>query len=417
MSDQQELNRDTHFSRRKALKLFGLGAGAALLAGTLKNSTGSDEKGPPIFGSEAKDHPEYNVYSYKGVQVWETDFGDPARWVDASGRLGEVVLDKTVEKFAVRVDTQPSDLAEVSTTTAIPEDVVTTENLSSRGIEIISSPNVDFFIREGAFTEGGLLADYQAENNHRISIVLVDSPMLFTDAFADARYDSLRPLINDHFGSAQEQLQYMRDRALSNLKNLRNKISDADRSLRTVQINSITVKDMIQFGLYEGVAGYQIPQGSERGLPDRSVIFLAVGKRPAQLDFIVGDRTSGDWQYDISSMDPHETYGLKTPLEIRAGDSYPNPNMFKLTGDMSGIYAAVEPDTKTLGFVARHELGHDYKWTLHPSGIRAQDDHEGQTDIWALECIKAAHARYVQGDDSGYALVFRDRSTGEVVVT
>lgn len=78
---------------------------------------------------------------------------------------------------------------------SLPDDVVSEQDLSEKGIKIIQPDNTHLYIRESAFMQGGPLETFNI-GKRNLTIVLVDGPTPTEQFMKDARYDSVRQWVH-----------------------------------------------------------------------------------------------------------------------------------------------------------------------------------------------------------------------------
>ncbi len=279
-------------SRRNLLKGIISGfiltaAGVGLRSRDRNTSTNSTQNQTPSL-TETQPSPEVLSFNQDGIKVWFRE-GIPTRWEDQSSQ-GEFDTEKLLEakrqgeedgdhKVAqvVRVTSSratrtPTPEVEIATEgiKRLPENIVEVKELSERGIEILDSQNVGFHIRQSAFEEGGLMAQYQRGGDRRLKILITDKPTILQETFRDERYDSARDVIQKALPTVADADMFLQAHWQSG--------NDVQRQLREQSLHLITQNEIANWGLM-GITGYSIKAGLEQGSTDTDYLFLAIGKK------------------------------------------------------------------------------------------------------------------------------------------
>ncbi len=385
------------------------------------------------------------IFETGGITVWGGNRSNvPRRWRDYLGNNGHFSLNQLLRQnenameegemniaSVTRVETRPqpekdqikNDKPKIE---RLPDDILTPEELRVRGLSIIGSGKVDLYIRRGAFEKEALLEDYGVGEGQKLMIILTDAATLTYRAFQDARYDSVRTLIEKVFGG--ENAKYGFDIVAQRreiIKGLLNK--EAFQPYREIlkieeaALAAISEQESVILGLNTATSGYYLPPGHEQGLDNSAVIFLAVGNIPSSLSFLATKT------YPVENMFVSMLYNLDLAASLRLPpqeglkrqQSYPNPDDFRaITEDEKRGY--MKPPAfvnRTVGFRLRHEAGHNMR-ILHPTGDNAADWSETETDLLAMKTVREATERLTESrDDSGYYFAFVDKEKNEIVFT
>ena len=122
----------------------------------------------------------------------------------------------------------------------LPKDVLTDEQLSTKGIKIIQGNYTQFFIRQNAFEKDGIFTSLN-DGTRNITFILVDSFGLFQEAVPEKRYDSVRDL-----------LPKLPDQALQEAKakmilKARTRVEEQGRQLKDKEIAGYDISSLDQY--------------------------------------------------------------------------------------------------------------------------------------------------------------------------
>jgi hypothetical protein len=452
-SDSNSQPVSSGMKRREFLKVGGiLAAGLALLklGVGLRNSEGSDSSttvtptSTPENRSEIQ--PDEIMFTYNGIQVWGERVENtriPTRWQDSQGNSGtfdreallalnQQAITNNETRFLTpqRVQQERSsptlNQSERPLITDLPEDIVSHEELSARGIEVIASPKRSLTFRQSMFEQGGILDFHQQANDQRLKIVLVDNPTLSRYAFEDTRYDSVREIIDDIFLeenllSPEQIRQHYRESFEAHMRS--SSFGRDEIAAKAEAIVTLTDQEIIDWGIYpHSVGGLHQQQGHRESLTDTCAIFMPMGDRPRNVDFLVVKTQPQENQFSVSvvTIDTSVDLGLSPSKALSSNQSYPEPAQFELTDSESTLLAGVNPETTTPGFVLRHELFHHRRHYLESTNAEVEGsvDSESQTDIDARNSIEEAFThQQATGSDSKYAVILSSIDNGYHVIT
>ena len=422
-----------NISRRDFLKL----AGAGLVTFLLKGARVDPEKiGIPKSNNEGKGeaiNTESIYFEERGVMVWGDSKGKPLRWRDANGRGGK--FNQETMKRIIDGEQQVSgtivatlDQNENETVEAgdkidrLPEDIVSTETLRERGVEVVQIGRFRLHIRESAFNPGNALENYM-NNQERLLILVTDRPSIsIKGSFVEPEFQQYGAIIE-----ALLTIYEPRETRRKMMENYENSpITSWKKDLLMSLWESMSDEEIVDQGLSPGVQdGYHMFKDriSEFGLLDNtSVILLALGGRPEKnYKYIKITRGQGRGGYLIS-LDQIKSTELginpKTGLSLDQNDL--DPSTLQLTdefkrqgpGKLYGKYRDTPP-----GFLVRHEMAHNWK-LFHRTGDSRFDHSESETDILAAQWLTDARQLLErQRDDSGYYFVLEDKQSVYLINT
>ncbi len=303
-------------------------------------------------------------------------------------------------------------------TKELPADVLSEEALTARGIRIIQSDQTQLFIRDGAFKKGELLADFNG-SGRKLTIVLVDGPVVSSAYMVDSKYDSVR----GYLSSLDAQIEVYRSEKVSMLnqalEEARKKLADsvaqgdsehADFLREVIGSYKTSIFRYTRTASVSEIAQEMESRNNEKGglyAPPRAdgtaVIFLAVGtsKNAETLDILV------DSEGRISVYQSTSLSGQDERPE--ASDTHPAPEDFVWDPDASADDPSSYPyRMQTPGQGLRHEFFHDQ--LIEVGGRNGNPNwSEYDTDMAAMQSIRQAHVRWVNSgftDNTGYSFVF-----------
>ena len=112
-----------------------------------------------------------------------------------SERMSEKIM-RDFRFFRFEFTPVPKDSSKHPTLSELPEDVLSEEELTGKGVKIIQADNTSLHIRKTAFEEGSLLSDFN-NTGKELTIVLVDGPTVSKIFMDNPKYDGVRHLIGD----------------------------------------------------------------------------------------------------------------------------------------------------------------------------------------------------------------------------
>lgn len=326
---------------------------------------------------------------------------------------------------------------------SIPEDAVSSEELQRRRVEVIQSPEVEFFIRKRAFGKGGVFENFTEGGDRNLKIVLLNSavvaaPFLEEERYADVRayLEDKRYLIGDKFLSP-DFISEFQDKQLKDLADLRNLLikqpANSDLMGKITNIKELvfrmenTSKEQLlklltelvctRTGLYipPYVPEYpylSYPQKSKEN-PNTSVIFLAVGDSvmpqeelkmyfdpSGELKFVVGKNT-------VQSAMPTEK------------DSMPDPERYRYNMDADELNPnSYAYSTRDVVIRVYHEGTHNRMIEQSIALGDLPDMSEYRTDTGAMRSIRSVSTKWRQSgytDHSDSSFGFRLKN-GKVII-
>lgn len=321
----------------------------------------------------------------------------------------------------------------------LPEDVLSEEELAVNGVKIIQAPNTSLHIRKQAFEEGGPLAELTGKGgSEKLTIVLVNGPVVAKGFMGDPRYDGVRNILPNSYGSVEEYRLKKIKEFKSDLESLRKKLARDPYALSLYSIlelksfiyayeNGIVTDNQLlerKWAEFEGCTGwYGTGLWENLGLKRYSnrTILIAVGQRESVSKQVVYFDSNG--QLSSRSIGPQLMNGSSGrsnyPDEYQ---SYPNPGNFAINPEASPD----NPNSYLYGFwrpgeILRHEIGHDMLIAQAANEGKKPDRSEYYTDVEAMRGIQEASVKWEESghtDNSGYYFVFSlpdDRGGGYIL--
>lgn len=360
--------------------------------------------------------------------------------------LGEVEVLEIIDNSSKEPVSKQQNLAEHPVLSELPSDVLTAEELKTKGIEVIQAKNTDLYIRKGAFELGEPLADY-AQGKHKMLIVLIDGPSVSPKFLDDSKYDQVRPILSQYLKNEKMGIdEYRREHVdLFNnqiseyrkkrdaLKNVDPKKSEAYEDFidsakidLTIYTNA-TDEDLTYEASLRGAGNYGGLYISPRQTTDnRAVVFLAVGgKYEISNKIAIMSNKKGELYPRVVTL--KDTSGKMQP---GSEQSFPDPKSFVRNTSASPSNPNSYPyGAQSIGLSLRHEFKHDELgegFFRHDRGNRfiksKEIDHEGfaraeresrseyATDEAAMGDIQRAWQTWVNSgykNDKLYHFVFR----------
>jgi len=311
----------------------------------------------------------------------------------------------------------------------LPKDVLSNEELQKRGVIIVQSPKTNLYIRESAFGENGPLADFNDAAQKKLTIVLIDGPIVSRGFIDDLNQPFVRLLLpstidvsgyrSKKIAFAEEQLKMGRTSTSTDdeLLWLKAQLYKYQKTLNDKEVAVETIlteqgqndTDMIGRHIYE----YDYERDSNdrqisSTLNKRTTIFLAVGENKSinQREVLGFDRNGKFINRPVW-----------TQLELydrgpQPKETYPNPSDIKL--NLNNPYGYLyEPNG--LGFTLEHEIGH------YRANLKGENS-EKNADTYAMDTISNAWKVWEKSgytDNSKYPFVFslRPEQGGGYILT
>jgi hypothetical protein len=433
----------------KALEATGISQAAAVIAAEEQ----PPQHKPPEAASAAPNETHLN-----GFRVFFDGEEMPTHYITPGGE--EVRLDrkklleakrnaiqnKEIEFVKIlpaeaKIDEPPSPSLEHPVLSEKPTNALSEEQLEKRGIKIVQSPHVEFFLRAPAFEEGGVFETFTEGGPRKLKIVLVDGPVAAAPFIQDKRYDEVRPYLEDRtylnkddflspefaqeFKKKQENLlaslRKQLEQAASNPEYTRSMIQAAKETL--YKLDNLGEEDLLKFlaekttsrsGLYippydpEKPHYFKYPEKS-RQEPGTAVLFIAAGEsvQPVEEVKMFFDE-NGKFQIK-SEANPYRRSFLPTEK-----DSMPDPGRYKPDIEANPM----DPNSYPYGAqdviaVIYHEGEHDAMIGAAVHKGEIPDTSEYQTDIRFIQRLHSVRRRWVDSgftDDSLSAFGFRLRN-------
>jgi len=343
----------------------------------------------------------------------------------------------------------------------LPEDVLSDEELSEKGVTIIQSDSVRLHIRKSAFEKDGPLARFNDGFMKKITIALIDGPAVSTDFMQAPKYDKIRGLApksdttkssieeyrKDQIKNAQEKINSLQqeinqqrnltdpdqntiENLFNNSLHLRARLFALEKNLLSPdQIKNekfLSSHNKFPRGNYttggwegSGIEGYYNP--ATGGFETRTfnfypnvTIFLPVEDVPETPRLVVYFSNDGSIKTLVTNpLKDWENFGIKP------NQSYPDPSDFE-------INPAASPDNPesypygayTQGFSLRHEVAHDILIAQRREENQGPNHSEYDTDMLAMENIRGAWEKWqLNRDNSGYCFIFSLPDGGYIATT
>lgn len=373
-----------------------------------------------------------------GYRVFLDKEGLPYKYLDPEGT--EVLLDidrvKQARKFSIEnwepevahIISAPKTSIDIGVPISIspdkpfvkdlPEDVLSVEKLAERGVKIIQADNTNLYIRKQAFSEGGLMAQF--DGKRKLIIAVVNSSVVVPAAVSDPKYWEVANLLDPLITTIQEykekrmvEISEHLEKARNDFKNSRSKNTPISvmNGLESILIDVKVVKYRYENTSSDEELLAEASSSTRReagiyynpaisGIEDTAVIFVAAGtmqKTKEEIEIVFD--ASGKCSLQRSSFTT--LMGDFTP---NIADSFPSPGEFTVNLKAGADDPAAYPyGAQTAGQVLRHELMHDELiWEKEKL-----NESEYDTDIKAMEGIGKASENWTKfRDNSGYYFVF-----------
>lgn len=288
----------------------------------------------------------------------------------------------------------------------LPKDVLSNEELQKRGVTIVQSDKTNLYIRSSAFEPNGPLADFNYPPQKKLTVVLIDGPIVSRD-FIDSNqpFARLLPLSDTDakgyrskkIAQAEEQLKRFRASSSTQpdeLLWLKAQIYKYQKLLTDKEIAAeITLTreedisgDKIGQHIYEYDYERDSNENPISSTPTkRTTIFLAVGENQStnEREVLAFDRNgkliNNRFRTQLTVYD-------RSP---QPKETHPNPSDIELKGENPEGYL-YEPSG--VGFASEHEVGH------HKANLE-RNNSERNADMYAMNTIRKAWEAW---RESGY---------------
>ncbi len=313
-------------------------------------------------------------------------------------------------------------------TLSLPQDVLSSEELLQKGIEIIQAKSTNLYIRSGAFEKGEPLSGIRS-TRRKMTIALLDAPIVNRAALSDPKYDSIRDYLTelDYTNQINNFKQMSSESStdyLARLRTITNEVSSdlkiqnpqtglnaieesmlrcKEQSLLLGTLNEAELISVVASGGFLGDTAGGMYMTKNNG---HEVILLATGKAlPAVNHYTLYFTPNGEVKYKSSNL-ASLMGNSKTFSSVSEEQTHPNPEDFKLNvGAHPGNPKSYPYGAQTPGQSLRHEISHDklVRQTV-PASYNEYD-----TDMLAMDGIKSAWDKWVGSgykDNSGYYFVF-----------
>lgn len=347
----------------------------------------------------------------------------------------EVQLLQVIPVDINRVHSGVEIKSEHTVATELPADVLTSEELKQRGIEIIQADNTDLHLRKGIFEKGGLLEDY-TDGSNTLTIALFNGS--FNKIVTDPRYQKVKDKYYEYLKgkNANRDPEYYRKAMIDSLPERMSSSGVTDEEIALVKAKIERYRNAAQMSLLEELSG--VRKSMEAGLflstdsaPHNATILASVGHQKDNFNLIVYIDSKGKVQVTAVHFDAVEG---NIPASWQ---NYPNPNWFINDPNASESnpqsYAFTGGNTaqgQIPGFLIRHELAHNVligraqrvklsqfkrsdgtlDMVAYTKATMSGDGSEYHTDQLAWKTYKEAYDKWEKSgfkDNSGYYLVLR----------
>lgn len=331
----------------------------------------------------------------------------------------------------------------------LPPDFITdTEELKQRGVEVIQGNDALLFVRQSAFSEGGVFHHLQLDG-HQIRIVLVEGPYVSASFLQGSQYDDVRSIlsqeVNDKVDQYRAKLITDYKQSLDELRAdlARVRAGDIQEGDEEPELYLDLIKTFLSaiYGLEHGLVGddellLQMNETNYAGLyhqgfrGEPSTIFVAVGAKntpPSYKEYVyIGYSETGQLE-----VEGYGTMRVGSRLKLRSTDAQPNPGTFERT-DLNAPHSMIYPYGGQMpGFALHHEIKHDWLirhgwWPVYAedgktiidwekklvgdSQISLPNYSEYDTDEAAMYEIQKAWKKWQESgftDNSGYQFAFQ----------
>lgn len=427
---------------------------------------------PPTPTPEA----EYKTYSVGLLTFSLGEDGIPISYKTLDGKIVKLDRNKLLEvrkkalankepevfdiipEQEVKKVSSPSNSKEHPVKKDLPEDVLSTDELAKRGIEIMQADNTDLYIRKGAFEKGEALADY-ASGKYRMKIVLLNAPVVSDVYMSDPKYKEIKDaylgkgsLLGERSETRVDIEKYRKEQIKwleQNLEDMRkkykgeNEINNSRKAysdiisaikIRLFEYQNKSYEELfVEAANEKEAAGIQTTmrlQDGQFGI----LIIAAVGEGkqyPRTVHIFVDEK--GQFQFSMGLG------GGVAGFEPKAEYSHPDPSWFMRNPSASKDNPKSYPyEGQATGQILRHEIKHDQLKYGPGRNVKTEDFKrpdgtinslalfeatrgnwsEYDTDEQTMEDIKSAWQRWKDSgykDDSGYHFVFRLKSGGYIL--
>jgi len=486
MSEQKNL---PTFGRRKFLGMLGKGALAVAGAGLTACTPSTEQSAQPtktpekpvqepkeptkVKPTEAPtkpktEQPVFQEYPFPGGTLFinETD-QIPVKVVYGKGSQARTVNYDRDRMLSLRQNSEKDgfynlvdliDLKEPPTPTPnstdrpiieeLLKDTLSDKELEKRGIKIIQSDNTKLYIRRSAFEEGQPLAHYQEDSKKKLTIVLLNAPVMsrrcldkypqfsslfpdgyfWDDQYKDQPLEDFRQQIVGRYTELEKKLIGLIEQT-QKIKNTEGKIEEEKgkilQELQSLLLETQCLQFLFQRATPEDLNLARMFYDKENGEnnpsvgvhfrnpknPNESYIFATVGKGAENITnkkrYCLYYNEVGKLSIKEISVGFFNPKGAdKTP---KSTESYPRASDFK--EEIRQLRKKYFP--LTAGLILRHEINHD-----HPLSSDFDPNDESQVEEKAVSQFEAAWQRWVEnGDNTGYCFIFSLPEGGGYILT
>lgn len=319
-----------------------------------------------------------------------------------------ILLDNAIQRNKGNYGSESDYSVEHPKTNNLPGDVLSEEELASRGVSIIQVPDITtLYIRKGAFEEGNPLAAF-SNGSRKLTIVLLDGSVIDQKYLTDPKYKDLVNSIPQENRSVKDRRDFMVGNAVSNIDGIREaikKLRDSNKPIDSALEDLLFEQKKIEYRYKNVMTDDQIKkeyfdpqaQGNHFLSKGNTTIFISLGGHTYnQVTVYIDPNGFGRIRAEtISGSEGH----------LSRRQTYPNPADFTRDPSASPDKPLSYPyGAQTPGLVVRHELAHD----LLESRLTPVYS-EYMADEIAMEEIRKAWDKWQKSgykDNTGYHFVF-----------
>lgn len=329
----------------------------------------------------------------------------------------------------------------------LPKDVLLPEQLKEKGIAIIQSDRTHLYIKPQAFEKDGPLVRFN-DGSRKMTIVLIDDPVVSRESMQDTKYDTVRHLIpedpiksspeeyrmsqikinRDYISSFLQAIDFQRSLFVPNQKLIESLLNELLAvKVRLFFLENALTPQLQKEEFFTSHTSVVVRTGAYNNGPESIItkpnsdlpikfhphvtIFLGVGSVPETPNLVVYFDNNGS----LKTLVTQPLANNLTNYGVKPDQALPDPGDFKLNP------AASEKDPnsypygggQTPGFNLGHELAHHFYMTEIAEDGQDPNRSEYDADMLAMQRIRNAWQKWqLNKDNSGYYLIFRLRDGG-----
>lgn len=341
-------------------------------------------------------------------------------------------------------------------TSELPDDVLSEEELESKGVKIVQADNTDLHIRKSAFEKGGLLEDFN-NTGRKLTIVLANVPYIVNNG--GFKWDNINgtdwKIYIPNIEAQQSAIDAYREKMISKFEEeLKNQLQDKSAQEASSEIMRLKTNIFFYKNLLTGSQiAEEIASSSQKELAG---IYL-LGGGGGETTMITGGKTTvmiiectrdgcsttqkiiNDEEKRVTTRTPYndstivvavgntfqafeglffDESGNLAPVKgsyggsgLNSDQTYPDLSNFKLNPNASDEGPDFYPYAgQTPGLVLRHEIDHDRLMAQQWNEGGAMNMNEYDTDTKAMEGVRQAWEKWVKSgykDNTGFPFIFR----------